>query len=419
MLDKLEQKRKDLMNELNDLIANCGNDESKRSRIAELDREVDQLSGDISIARKQEQRSKQIESDEVQWRTKQAPNAEKVVTTESKQDETFFQWAARSLFEANKNGYTSTPKLRASDINSGLGNGNLIGVQFATEINKLMAPMQVVRPKAKKYPGLNPLVLPLLSSDGTNGYFGGMTCDWIEEGGLKPQTDFTVDNVTLVPHELAARVKVTDKFLRSNIVDIQNFISQQFIGLFANAEDEAFLTGDGTGKPLGILNSGALKEVTRDTTGDILFEDILNMVGGLLPSSRAANSGSLCWIINPALTAKIYGMKTDGTTGDLVLARNGFIGDRPVESIMGIPVNWCGYCSDLGSVGDIILADFNYYAIRDGYGVSIQASEHENFSNNITVIKCFKELDGAPIVDGPVKYRPSDTATYSPFVALS
>ena len=47
--------------------------------------------------------------------------------------------------------------------------------------------------------------------------------------------------------------RVTDELLEDSVFDIEDFIAQEFALRLGQAEEEAFLDGDGIGKPLGLL----------------------------------------------------------------------------------------------------------------------------------------------------------------------
>jgi HK97 family phage major capsid protein len=64
----------------------------------------------------------------------------------------------------------------------------------------------------------------------------------------------------------------------------------------------------------------------------------------------------------------------------------------------------------------VLLADWNYYLIKDGSGPFVAASEHVHFTKNKTVIKMFWNVDGAPWMQAPIKEE--NGWQVSPFVAL-
>ncbi len=62
---------------------------------------------------------------------------------------------------------------------------------------------------------------------------------WIGEGGLKPETDMRLREISLTPHEVAGTITVTDKLLR-NWQAADALLRQQLRGAVVQAEDFAF-----------------------------------------------------------------------------------------------------------------------------------------------------------------------------------
>jgi HK97 family phage major capsid protein len=93
-------------------------------------------------------------------------------------------------------------------------------------------------------------------------------------------------------------------------------------------------------------------------------------------------------------------------------ARTGVLG-----TLLGLPLVYTDLLPALGGKGDLMLANFQYYLIKDGYGVEIAASEHVYFTTNRTVIKAFWNVDGKPWLTAPITLRDKVTKV-SPFVIL-
>ena len=70
---------------------------------------------------------------------------------------------------------------------------------------------------------------------------------WIEEGGALTFGDATFDQIILDAHKLHVAVKVTEELLYDNAFNLENYILEQFGKALANAEEDAFINGTGTG----------------------------------------------------------------------------------------------------------------------------------------------------------------------------
>lgn len=290
--------------------------------------------------------------------------------------------------------------------------GFMVPQQFRTEILRVDPQAALIRPRAQVIPAGSPpdagVTMPALDQSGANpaNMFGGVQVNWIGEGDEKPETDAKLGQVSLTPHEVAGFVTITDKLLRNwqaSGVFIRNLLS----GAVDAAEDYAFMRGTGVNQPLGAINAGAMKYINRATALTVTYADLLNMVSVLL-----MRGGSPVWSAPQGALPKFATMQDP--EGHYIWkpdARDGFAG-----TLLGYPLRWNNRAPALGVKGDIILADWNYYLIKDGSGPFVAASEHVKFTSNKTVIKIFWNVDGAPWMNAPMKEE--NGYEVSPFIGL-
>ncbi|MGX6992170.1 phage major capsid protein, partial [Pseudolactococcus reticulitermitis] len=106
---------------------------------------------------------------------------------------------------------------------------------------------------------------------------------WIEEGGTLTFGDATFDQILMDAHKLHVAIKVTEELLYDNAFNLESYIIEQFSKALGNAEEDAFLNGDGVGKPLGIFatTGGGEVGVTAKTQGTITADEIINLIYAL------------------------------------------------------------------------------------------------------------------------------------------
>lgn len=288
--------------------------------------------------------------------------------------------------------------------------GFAVPEQYDTSrIWRLNAPANIVRSRAMVLPAGDPpdaaITFPALNQ-GANGAYGGVDVTWIAEGADKPETDAKLLEITLTPQEVAATTVVTDKLLR-NWSAGSTFISNLLRGAMAHAEDVAFLTGNGTGKPTGVLSAAGALSVNRTTANDVSYLDVLTML------SRLASGESAVWVANQNMMPKIATMIDDN--GKIIFGSGDMSRGIP-STLLGIPIIFTGKVPGVGTKGDLSLIDFSQYLIKDGSGPFVSASEHVLFRQNKTVIKCFWNVDGKPWVPAPMALE--DGTTVSPYVVL-
>ena len=106
---------------------------------------------------------------------------------------------------------------------------------------------------------------------------------WIDEGGALSFGDATFAQINLDAHKLHVAVKVTEELLYDNAFGLESYIIEQFGKALSNAEEDAFLNGDGKGKPLGIFaeTGGGTVGVTAASATAITADEIINLVYSL------------------------------------------------------------------------------------------------------------------------------------------
>ena len=106
---------------------------------------------------------------------------------------------------------------------------------------------------------------------------------WIDEGGALSFGDATFAQINLDAHKLHVAVKVTEELLYDNAFGLESYIIEQFGKALSNAEEDAFLNGDGVGKPLGLLSDkgGGEVAITTASATAITADEIINLVYSL------------------------------------------------------------------------------------------------------------------------------------------
>jgi HK97 family phage major capsid protein len=82
----------------------------------------------------------------------------------------------------------------------------------------------------------------------------GLATGWAAETAARPETSSqTLADLTFATFELYAQPAATQTVLDDAAVDIEDWIAREIETVFAEAEGDAFINGDGTTRPLGFL----------------------------------------------------------------------------------------------------------------------------------------------------------------------
>lgn len=216
---------------------------------------------------------------------------------------------------------------------------------------------------------------------------------WIEEGGQLTFGEATFKQVLLDAHKLHVAIKVTEELLYDSAFNLEDYILEQFGKALANAEEDAFLNGDGTGKPTGIFhetNGGThLTEVTAFKS-----DDIINLIHALKRPYRK----NAAFIMNDKLIATVRQLK-DGN-GAYMWQPSYQVGEP--DTLLGYPV----YTSAFAPEGKIAFGDFSYYNIGDRGTRSFKQLTELFAGNGMIGFVAKERVDGKLILPEAVQILP-------------
>ena len=107
-----------------------------------------------------------------------------------------------------------------------------------------------------------------------------------------------------------------------------------------------------------------------------------------------------------------------GTGGVPVYMPAGGLSAAPYDTLYSRPVLPVEHCAALGTVGDILFADFGQYLLADKGGIQSASSIHVQFLTDETVFRFLYRVDGQPLWHAPLTPA-SGGSTRSPFVSLA
>ena len=321
-------------------------------------------------------------------------------------------------------GQTDKRLLRAaSGLNETVSSegGFLVQQGFSDQLLKGAFETGILAQRCNRIPmssGTNGTKLPAINETdrATGSRWGGIRGYWLSEADQKQASKpkFRELNVNLKKH--VCLVYTTDELLE-DVSLLESVLTQGCQEEIGFGIDTAIVSGSGAGQPLGILNSGSLVTVPKETgqaAATIMYENILKMWSRSLPRARR----NAVWLINQDVEPQLYSMVLSvGVGGSPVFMPSGGASAAPYASLFGCSVIPIEQAETLGTTGDIILADLSYYLLIDKGGIQKDRSIHVRFIYDESVFRFVYRVDGQPIFASPITPF-KGTGTVSPFVAL-
>ena len=214
---------------------------------------------------------------------------------------------------------------------------------------------------------------------------------WIEEGGALSFGNATFSQTLLDAHKLHVAIKVTEELLYDNAFNLEGYIIEQFGKALANSEEDAFLNGDGVGKPLGLFAETGGGTVAETLSGALKSDDILNLVYALKRPYRKTAS----FILNDQTLAALRKLKDNNGA---YIWQPSYQTSEP-DRLLGYAVHTSAYAP----TNAIAFGDYKYYNIGDR-GTRSFADLRELFAGNGMVAYLAKErVDGKLIMPEAVQ----------------
>lgn len=154
----------------------------------------------------------------------------------------------------------SVSELKATQVESQdtLG-GYLVPEDIRDQIVQRLVGQTAMRKVAGQMNTTRDRVTMPVGTGGDDRYTGAVRAAWVDESPTGPQsnTNATFGQVTIPVHVLMANVDVSKNIIEDSAgaSAILPYLTAQFSDAFAIKEDDAFLLGDGVGKPQGVLQN--------------------------------------------------------------------------------------------------------------------------------------------------------------------
>lgn len=266
--------------------------------------------------------------------------------------------------------------------------------QFVAQLIKDVDNIVVIRGLATKFQLTKAASLgfPTLSADPAD-------ADWTTELLTgDPDSTMAFGKREFTPSPLAKKIKISRTLINRSPLPIENIVRERMAYKFGITEEKAYMTGNGTGAPLGVFTASADgidtdRDVsTANTSTAITFDGLINAKYSL----TAPHMANASWIFHRDALKMLAKIKDDD--GKYIWNQSVVTGQP--DALLGSPFFMSEYAPNTFTASQYvgILGDFKYYWIVDALDMQIQVLYELYAETNQIGYICRKEGDGMPIL---------------------
>lgn len=213
---------------------------------------------------------------------------------------------------------------------------------------------------------------------------------WRSEAAVKATSTAQFNEQVFTPYSLAVIVGLSQELADDASMGVGGSIVNYVAGLMAQSlrekEEEAFWTGNGSGKPTGV-NNYSITSIDAGST-DSSFADAIKGIYWSLPQGHRKNA---VWVGHQQAWARVNKLKN--SQNDYLLT---MVADGPTTRLGGAPV----YEQNDLPTDVLFFGDFSYYMIVDRQGITVDISTEATvagssaFEKNLVYVRCEQRVDG-------------------------
>jgi HK97 family phage major capsid protein len=235
------------------------------------------------------------------------------------------------------------------------GNTALTPPEFGKEVLKLLRQFSPIRQYARVVTiGASSVEYPRRT--------GSTAATWTADTADRTESEPTYEGVTLTPYELATYTDVSNALLEDSAYDLAGEIASDLGESFGIAEGGSFVTGDGTGKPKGLMNATGIASIVTGAAANFPTSNPADVLIGMFHSLPGIHAQNGVWIMNRNTLGSIRQFK-DAQGRYIVL--DGLTNGAPV-TLLGRPVVEAVDMADVAANAyPILFGDLQGYRIVD------------------------------------------------------
>ncbi len=380
---ELRAKRKALIDESRRVMQAAVNE--TRGFTSEEQEQLDKLNADIDALERTIAQVEQVERAERSF----VPESQRETATVQAENRAA---QYRNAFWSYFRGQTSETELRAMSVGQDTAGGYTVPDEFRAQLITALDEANVMRGLSTVITSNSgTLTLPVLSTRAS--------AYWAAEAAAYSETTPVLSEVTFSAHKFIGLIKVSEELLNDSAFGLEAWVAGEFARALAELEETAFVAGDGSNKPVGVVGGSSLgkaAQATNAVTADELM-DLYHALGR--PYRRAAT-----WLMHDSTVKAIRKLVT-GVSGDKTyLWQPGLAAGEP-DMLLGRPVVTSPDMPEIATGQKAILfGDFKNYYIVDRQQIGVQRLNELYSGNGQIGFRIFRRTDGKVTLSSAIRH---------------
>lgn len=268
--------------------------------------------------------------------------------------------------------------------------GFLVPDEFEKKLISALEEENVFRPLATKIQtSSGDRKIPVITQKGE--------ATWMEEEEAYTLSDDAFGQIALSAYKVGTAIKISEELLNDSVFDLPSYIAKEFARRIGTKEEEAFLIGDGKGKPTGIFAATGGAENGATTTGAaITFDDVIELFYSLKSPYRK----KAVWVLNEQTVKALRKIKDN--TGNFIWQPS--VSAGLPDTILNRPYVTSVYAPTIAAGAKAIaFGDYSYYWVADRQGRSLKRLNELFAMNGQVGFLASQRVDGKLILPESVK----------------
>lgn len=268
--------------------------------------------------------------------------------------------------------------------------GFLVPDEFEKKLISALEEENVFRPLATKIQtSSGDRKIPVITQKGE--------ATWMEEEEAYTLSDDAFGQIALSAYKVGTAIKISEELLNDSVFDLPSYIAKEFARRIGTKEEEAFLIGDGKGKPTGIFAATGGAENGATTTGAaITFDDVIELFYSLKSPYRK----KAVWVLNEQTVKALRKIKDN--TGNFIWQPS--VSAGLPDTILNRPYVTSVYAPTIAAGAKAIaFGDYSYYWVADRQGRSLKRLNELFAMNGQVGFLASQRVDGKLILPKAVK----------------